>query len=134
MRIAFPRIERTVRYVERNELAQLLDISGYASGACRHALLGGAGFIVWDGAVPASQILPAYERRAVRTVADGTPTLGFADTVAALRRVGSQPVRLGQVTVTDPPYLFMLFLSDDASTVVGCLGIDQTARADHVAG
>jgi hypothetical protein len=120
--------------VERNELAQLLDISGYASGACRHALLGGAGFTVWDDAVPASRIVPAYERRAVRTVAEGTPTLGFADAVAALRRIGTQPVRLGQVTVTEPPYVFMVFLSGDASTVVACLGIDQAGRPDHVAG
>ena len=87
---------------------------------------------MWDGAVPASRILPAYERRAVRTVAEGIPTLGFADAVASLRRMGTQPVRLGQVTVADPPYLFMLFLSDDASTVVACLGIDQKDRADHV--
>jgi hypothetical protein len=117
--------------VERNELAQLLDTSGYASGACRHALLDGAGFIVWDGAVPASRILPAYERRAVRTVAEGVPTLGFAEAVATLRRMGAAPVRLGQVTVADPPYVFMLFFDDDASTVVACLGIDQQHRAEQ---
>jgi hypothetical protein len=115
--------------VEREELAHLLDTSSNASGACRHALLSGAGFIVWDGAVPASKILPAYERRAMRTVADGVPTIGFAEAVARLRRMGTDPVRLGQVTVADPPYLFMLFFDGDASNVVACLGIDQQHRA-----
>jgi hypothetical protein len=118
--------------VERNELAQLLDTSTYAWGtyawgACRHALLDGAPFILWDGSVPASRLLPAYERREMRTVADGIATVGFAEAVASLRSAGNQPVRLGQVTVADPPYLFMLFLAGDESAVVACLGIDQTA-------
>jgi hypothetical protein len=115
--------------VERDELAHLLDMSSDASGACRHALLSGAGFIVWDGSVPASKILPAYERRAVRAIADGVATLGFAEAVADLRRMGTDPVRLGQVTVTDPPYVYMLFFNDETSTVVACLGIDQQSRA-----
>jgi hypothetical protein len=115
--------------VERNQLAQMLDASGNASGACRDAVLGGAGFIVWDGTVPASRLLPAYERREVRTVAEGTPTIGFAEAVASLRRLGTEPVRLGQVTVADPPYVFMVFFGGDASTVVACLGIDQKQRA-----
>jgi hypothetical protein len=117
--------------VERNELAQLLDTPTYAWGACRHALLDGAAYTVWEGSVPASRLLPAYERRAMRTVADGIPTIGFADAVASLRRIGNQPVWLGQVTVADPPYLFMLFLTDEASAVVACLGIDQAGRADQ---
>jgi hypothetical protein len=117
--------------VERSELAQLLDTSTYAWGACRHALLEGAAFIVWEGSVPASRLLPAYERRAMRAVADGIPTIGFAEAVASLRSIGNQPVQLGQVTVADPPYLFMLFLANDPSTVVACLGIDQQHQTDR---
>ena len=69
----------------------------------------------------------------MHTVAEGIPTLGFSEAVASLRGMGTQPVQLGQVTVEDPPYLFMLFLADDASSVVACLGIDQQHRADHMA-
>jgi hypothetical protein len=114
--------------VERAQLAQLLDNTGYAAGACRHALLDGAGFIMWESLVPASRILPAYERRETHTVASGIPTLGFAEALAELRSLGPRTVQIGQVTVTDPPYVFMVFLSEDASAVVACLGIDQTER------
>ena len=120
--------------MERTELAQLFDTSDTASGACRHALLGGADYIVWEDPVPADRILPAYERRALRTVAAGVPTVGFAEAMASLRRIGTQPVRLGQVTGTDPPFLYMLFLTDDASTVVACLGIDQEKNPGQLAG
>jgi hypothetical protein len=115
--------------VERDHLAQLLDTSGYASKACRHALLEGAEFIFWDGSVPASRMLPAYERRQSHTLAEGIPTLGFAEAVDGLRSMGTEPVRLGQVTVVDPPYLFMVFLTADSSTIVGCLGIGQQRQA-----
>ena len=120
--------------MERDQLAQLLDTPGYASSACRHALLRGADFILWEGSVPASRMVPAYERRESHTVAEGIRTLGFADAVASLRDVGTQHVQLGQVTVTDPPYLFMLFLAADASTVVACLGVDQQHQADRMVG
>jgi hypothetical protein len=114
--------------VERTQLAQLLDNTGYAAGACRHALLDGAGFIMWESLVPASRILPAYERRESHTVANGIPTLGFAEALAELRTLGPRTVQIGQVTVADPPYVFMVFLSEDASAVVACLGIDQTGH------
>jgi hypothetical protein len=118
--------------VNRDHLAELLDGPGYATSACRHALLDGADFIVWDGRTPASGMLPAYERREAHTIARGIPTLGFPEALASLRGLGTEPVQLGQVTVTDPPYLFMLFLTADASSVVACLGVDQvaTGRAD----
>jgi hypothetical protein len=114
--------------VERKQLAQLLDTAAYAPSACRHALLDGAGFIMWEGLVPASRILPAYERREIHTVANGIQTLGFAEALADLRSLGARTVQIGQVTVADPPYVFMVFLTEDASAVVACLGIEQ---ADH---
>jgi hypothetical protein len=118
--------------VRRDELAQLLDGSNYARSACRHALLEGADFIVWDGPVSAARMLPAYERREAHTVAQGIPTLGFAEAMVSLREMGAGEVRLGQVTVADPPYLFMLFLGGPAAaaptSVVACLGVDQHPR------
>ena len=120
--------------MKRDQLAQLLDGSAYASSACRHALLEGADYILWDGSVPASRMLPAYERREAHTVAEGIPTLGFPEALASLRGIGSQQVQLGQVTVADPPYLFMLFLAADSSTVIACLGVDQEHKSPQPAG
>jgi hypothetical protein len=115
--------------MERDQLAQLLDESDYASTACRHALLEGAAFIVWDGCTPADRMVPAYERREARAVAEGVATLGFSGALAALRGVGSQLVRLAQVTIAHPPYVFMIFLAGSPSAVVACLGIDQNVGA-----
>ena len=111
--------------MERNRLAQLLNGPGYAFSACRHALLEGAEFILWEGSAPAHRMLPAYERREAHTISEGIATLGFPEALVALRAVGAEPVRLGQVTVADPPYLFMIFLAADDAAVVACLGIEQ---------
>jgi hypothetical protein len=102
--------------MERDQLAQLLDGSSSVSEACRRALAGGA------------ELLPAYERRRAATVAQGTTTVGFPETLAALRYAGKQRVQLGQVTTTEPPYMYMVFLSGDPVTVVACLGIDKDRR------
>jgi hypothetical protein len=111
------------RLVERNQLAELLDGPGYASSACRHALLDGARFLVWEGATPADRMVPAYERREALAAASGTATLGFPDALVALRAAGNQLLRLGQVTLANPPYRFMVFLSGDPDAVVACLGV-----------
>ncbi|MEQ4305030.1 hypothetical protein ABNF97_27230 [Plantactinospora sp. B6F1] len=55
----------------------------------------------------------------------GIPTLGFAEAVEHLRGAGDQALRLGGVRVDNPPYYFQLLLSADASSVVGCIGVDQ---------
>jgi hypothetical protein len=112
------------QHVERNQLAELLEGPGYASSACRHALLDGARFLLWDGLMPADRMVPAYERKEALAAAEGTATLGFPEALVALRAAGSQKLRLGQVTLADPPYKFMVFLSDDPDTVVACLGVE----------
>ncbi len=111
------------RNVERNRLAELLDGPGYANNACRHALLDGARFLLWDGRTPADRMVPAYERKEALAAAQGTATLGFSEALVALRAAGSRQLRLGQVTVANPPYKFMVFLSDDSDAVVACLGV-----------
>jgi hypothetical protein len=113
------------RQMNRDSLAQLLDTPDYASSACRHALLGGADLIMWDGRTPADQMVPAYERRQARTVAAGLSTLGFPEALVALRDLHTEPVQLVQVTVTNPGYLFMVFLAGDPAAVVACIGIEQ---------
>jgi hypothetical protein len=110
--------------VERNHLAMLLDSPSYASSACRHALLDGARFVVWDTSGPADAMVPAYERQAALATAEGTSTLGFPEALDALRAAGKQPVRLGTITMAEPPYRFTVFLATEPEGVVACLGIE----------
>jgi hypothetical protein len=110
--------------VERNQLAELLDGPDYASSACRHALLDGAAFLLWQGSAAADRMVPAYERRQRRAVADGTATLGFPEGLDALRAVGNQQLRLGQVTLLDHTYRFMLFFDAKLDAVVACIGVE----------
>ena len=114
--------------MERSQLAELLDGPGYASSACRHALLEGAAFLIWQGSAAADRMVPAYERRQRRAAADGTATLGFPEALNALRAKGTQQVRLGQVTLPDHTYRFMLFLDADLDEVVACLGVEGELR------
>jgi hypothetical protein len=114
--------------VERNRLAELLDGPGYATSACRHALLDGARFLLWDGLTPADRMVPAYERKEALAAAEGTATLGFSEALVALRAAGDKQLRLGQVTLANPPYKFMVFLSDDPDAVVACLGVEGGQR------
>lgn len=112
------------RHVERNQLAELLEGPSYASSACRHALLDGARFLLWEGSTPADRMVPAYERKEALAAAEGTATLGFSEALVALRAAGTKQLRLGQVTLANPPYRFMVFLSDDPESVVACLGVE----------
>ena len=110
--------------VERTRLAELLDSPDYASSACRHALLDGARFVVWESSGPADRMVPAYERREALAAAAGTSTLGFSKALVALRAAGSQHLRLGTVTRAQPSYRFTVFLAVDPEVVIACLGVE----------
>jgi hypothetical protein len=111
--------------MERDQLVELLDGPGDAGSACRHALIDGAAFLVWQGSAAADRMVPAYERRLRRAAAEGMATIGFQEALVALRAVGRQQLRLGQVALLDNTYRFMLFLAADLSAVVACLGIES---------
>jgi len=117
------------RRMERNQLAHLLDRTDHASSACRTALLCGADFTLWDGTTPASRMVPAYERRQAQTLATGAATLGLDEALDTLREAGVTGVRLAQVNVSDPPYVFMVFLAGDPASVITCFGVSQAVRA-----
>ena len=118
--------------MERNQLAELLDGPGLAGSACRHALLNGAAFLIWEGSAAADRMVPAYERRQRRAAANGTATLGFPEALDALTAMGRQQLRLGQVTLLDHTYRFMLFLAGDLHAVVACLGIQSDRQTPPV--
>jgi len=116
--------------VDRDLLVQLLAdkneaFENEAFTACRESVVTGARFWVSDHTQPASELISTYQRRARHTQQAGIPTLGFSTAVRALHMHGEHPVRLGAVDVDDPPYYFQLFLDEDLTSIVACLGVDQ---------
>lgn len=124
--------------VERQRLMALLAGPGEANEVCRGALRRGAAFTITAAASPASHFVPIYRQRERHCRREGIATLGFDQAVERLEAAQEQPVRLGWVHVTEPPYYFQLFLADDLSTVLSCIGVDQAQRGDvapgHVTG
>ena len=111
--------------MDRDLLIQLLGDEQEAYNACRRYVAAGARVWVSDDAQPASGLASTYQRRAGHISQTGIPTLGFSAAVHALCEYGEQPVRLGAVDVDDPPYHFQLFLDENLTSVVACLGVDQ---------
>jgi hypothetical protein len=121
--------------MDRDRLTQLLDRDGEAFVACRRAVLAGASFWVTDHTQTASIFAAIYARRDRHTRERGIETLGFTRAVDDLRACGEEPVCVGAVDLDDPPYHFQLFLNEDATAVVACLGVDQSWKTPrHPAG
>jgi hypothetical protein len=114
--------------MDRDRLVSLLSGSQEAHVACRAALRNGAAFVIYDHPLPATDLLGIYRRRQRHTSKAGIPTHGFGPAIEALAASGGLPLCLGSVTAVDPPYHFQLFLTEDASAVVACLGVDQQHR------
>jgi hypothetical protein len=111
--------------MDPHRLTQLLDGPGDAARACRSALLDGAELTSWGDPTPASRMLPTYERRQAQSIASGATTVGLAEALCCLRDAGAKSVSLCQVTVNEPPYVFMVFVTDEPARVVACFGIQQ---------
>ena len=111
--------------MERDHLVRLLDEEGEAFIACRQALISGARFWVSELSERASTLVRIYAHRDRHTRETGIPTLGFPAAVDALRQHGEQPIKVGAVDTEDPPYHFQLFLAEQLTSVVACLGVDQ---------
>jgi hypothetical protein len=109
--------------MDQDHLTSLLSHSNDAGSACRDALLDGAELILWHGSAPADRMLAAYRRRHARTVADAVESIGFPEALENLGRAGTRELNLGQVTVADPAYVYMVFMSEDPPALVACVGI-----------
>ncbi|MEU0561275.1 hypothetical protein [Dactylosporangium sp. NPDC006015] len=107
------------------EVAMDPERDGEAFAACRREVAAGAVIRVWDGGTPASTLAAIYVRRLRLIHQRGTPEVGFAEAVQALRACGDELVRIGAVDVQHPSYHFQLFLNLSATVVIGCLGVDQ---------
>ncbi|GAA0930903.1 hypothetical protein Vau01_125500 [Virgisporangium aurantiacum] len=113
-------------FVDRDDLIRLLTRDGNVFAACRSAVAAGAAMQVWDEGVPASELARIYARRLRLTRRNGTPEMGFTDAVQALHAYGEERVRIGAVKAADPPYHFQLFLNESATSLIACLGVDQS--------
>lgn len=111
--------------MDRSHLAAMLEHEGEAFVACRQAVLSGARFRIDGEAQPASILFSIYTRRKRHTREHAVPTLGFTEAVNALGGCGDEPVRIGAVETAAPPYHFQLFLNQDATEVIACLGVAQ---------
>jgi len=114
--------------MERMTLASLLDRDGEAFRACRHAVLKGAKFEVYDSAVPVRQVIPTYQIRKAHTREIGVPTLGFSAAIEDLQTCALERVLLGSISSSDPAYWFVFFMAVDRTRVVACIGVDQDPR------
>ncbi|WP_444951014.1 hypothetical protein [Micromonospora ureilytica] len=110
--------------MNRAHLARLLERNSEAYAACRRAVLDGATIWISETGQPASTFARIYARRQRTTRQSGIPTLGFPAAVQELHDRREQLVRLAAVDVEDPPYHFQLFLNDDVSAVLACIGVD----------
>ncbi|MEW2318344.1 hypothetical protein [Streptomyces bauhiniae] len=105
------------------QLAALLESHGTETAArARAALLDGGTGVVWDGAAAPEQLARIYRRRLRRTRRTGQETAGLEDAVDRLA-AHRLPVRLGQVTSADGAWTYLLFLSQDARTLLACTGV-----------
>jgi hypothetical protein len=111
--------------VNRAHLAGLLEQDGEAYAACRRAVLAGATISISETGQPASTLAPIYARRQRHTRQVGIPTLGFATAVQQLQDRGQQILKFAAVDADDPPYHFHLFLNEDLTAVLACIGIDH---------
>ncbi len=117
--------------MDRDRIAWRLDHHGEAYAACRRAVLGGAPFWVTEHIETATTLVAIYTRRDRHTRQRAIPTLAFAQAVNDLRARSDDLVRLSGVVLDGPPYHFQVFLNEDATAVVACLGVDQSWNPRH---
>ncbi|MFI9262294.1 hypothetical protein ACIGT4_32020 [Streptomyces sioyaensis] len=107
--------------------ALLLDGSEVTAQARDALLCGGVG-VVWNGTAPAQSLARIYRRRLGLTRRTGQETLGLERAVEVLSSY-RLPTRLGQITAPDDLWVYMLFLSEDAQSLIVCTGVRKPQPA-----
>ncbi|MFB7460034.1 hypothetical protein [Streptomyces sp. NPDC056188] len=110
--------------MEKDQIADLLRDGSEVTALVRAALLGGGVGILWDGATASESLAKVYRRRLGLTRRTGQETLGLERAVELLSGYGS-PIRLGQVTSPGGHWVYILFLSEDAESLIACTGVRQ---------
>ncbi|MFI5545655.1 hypothetical protein ACIA6E_17985 [Streptomyces sp. NPDC051815] len=108
--------------MERQELMRLLARDDEASKAALAALVDGADYVVWEGVDLSSEgYAKGYESRRRSYQRRGIETLGLERGVQLLRE-HAQPVRTGKITALDGSWVYQLFLTEEGSELVACIG------------
>ncbi|MFZ3573301.1 hypothetical protein ACOKM5_40865 [Streptomyces sp. BH097] len=116
--------------MERDVLARLLaahEAEPATAAAAMAALRGGATYVVWGGASSSEAYAHIYARRLRHTQRRGTRTLGLERAVQLLREHHGS-VCLGHIVAADGAWAFMLFLSEDAESLVACTGVQRAVE------
>lgn len=111
--------------MDRARLVRLLDSEDEAIVACRRAVADGAPFWISPTCQPASGLAATYTRRERLNRRVGVPQMGFSQAVDSLRGMADQPTHVAAVDSQNPPYHFQLFLNQDLTAVMACLGVDR---------
>ncbi|MEU6657822.1 hypothetical protein [Streptomyces sp. NPDC046821] len=114
--------------MNRAELAGMLNGRSEACEPAKAALLGGGDFVVWDGTAPGQRLADVYAARDRRARKRGTETLALSATVDILTQYGTTPLRPGCIFSPDRTWAFMLFLTEDARSILACTGVRRTVR------
>lgn len=107
----------------REDLAAMLGGQTTACGPARDALLSGGAFVIWDGLVPANQVMHTYRTRLRITQKRGQQTQALAATVNILDQAGDVLLRIGRIDAADASWTFMLFLNATTTAVMACTGV-----------
>lgn len=108
--------------MDTDQIAALLSGGSEATAQARDALLSGGSGVVWQGATQGEALARIYRRRLGLTRRTGQQTLGLEGAVEELSTYG-RSVRLGQITSPDRTWVYMLFLTQDARSLVACTGV-----------
>ncbi|MFC9652111.1 hypothetical protein [Streptomyces sp. NPDC056937] len=82
-----------------------------------------APFAIWDGLVPANQVMHTYRTRLRITQKRGQQTQALAATVNILDQAGDVLLRIGRIDAADASWTFMLFLNATTTAVMACTGV-----------
>ncbi|KOG52701.1 hypothetical protein ADK75_16035 [Streptomyces virginiae] len=108
--------------MERHELMRLLAGDDAASKAALASLADGADYVVWEDVGLSSEVYAqGHESRRRSYQRRGLETLGLERAVQLLRE-HAQPVHTGRITAVDSSWIFQLFLTEDGSELVACIG------------
>lgn len=113
--------------MQRDVLLQLLaahEAEPATAAAALAALRRGATYVVWGEASSSEAYALIYARRLRHAQRRGSRTLGLERAVQLLREHDGS-VCLGRIVAADSAWAFMLFLSEDAESLVACTGVQR---------
>jgi len=104
--------------IGRQQLIGLLDPAYAADAACREALVLGANYRVYEGALALEETIRIYKQRAAVAESTTRASVGVSE---ALDRLGSSQLDQVLIGAVSGDREYTLFLSADATALIACL-------------